>query len=73
VGIVAAPFLATSKTIEADEVREHDAEEMRLSGAPALLTAAHGVRIELHHLHRPLRRRKCVSSWLAVGVTAGCW
>ena len=58
VGIVAALFIDTSKTVEADEVREHDEEEMRLSGVPAFLHAAHGVRIERHHLRRPLRWRK---------------
>ena len=58
VGIVAALFIDTSKTVEADEVREHDEEEMRLSGVPAFLHAGHGVRIERHHLRRPLRWRK---------------
>ena len=57
VGIVAALFIDTSKTVEADEERERT-EGVRLDGMPAFLHAGPAVRLERHHLRRPLRWRK---------------
>jgi sugar phosphate permease len=57
VGIVAALFIDTSKTVEADEQREIN-EGVRLDGMPAFLHAGPAVRLERHHLRRPLRWRK---------------
>jgi MFS family permease len=57
VGIVAALFIDTSKTVDADEERER-LGETTIDGIPGLLHAAPGLRIERHHLRRPLRWRK---------------
>lgn len=57
VGIVAALFIDTSKTVEADEQREVN-EGAQLDGIPAFMHAAGAVRLERHHLRRPLRWRK---------------
>jgi MFS family permease len=62
VGIVAALFIDTSKTVEADEQREIE-EGLPLDGiphdgVPAFLHAGPAVRLERHHLRRPLRWRK---------------
>jgi MFS family permease len=57
VGIVAALFIDTGKTVEADEEREQQ-EGLGLGGMPAFLHAGSAVRLERHHLRRPLRWRK---------------
>lgn len=57
VGIVAALFIDTSKTVEADEERERVAGA-ELGGMPSFLHAGAAVRLERHHLRRPLRWRK---------------
>jgi MFS family permease len=57
VGIVAALFIDTGKTVEADEERERQ-EGVALGGMPAFLHAGAAVRLERHHLRRPLRWRK---------------
>lgn len=54
VGVVAALFIDTSKTVEADEERER-ATGVPLDGMPAFLHAGPAVRLERHHLRRPLR------------------
>lgn len=55
VGVVAALFIDTSKTVEADEERER-ATGVPLDGSmPAFLHAGPAVRLERHHLRRPLR------------------
>lgn len=57
VGILAALFIDTSKTVEADEERER-AAGVELGGMPSFLHAGASVRLERHHLRRPLRWRK---------------
>jgi MFS family permease len=57
VGLVAALFIDTSKTVEADEERE-EREGLSLGGEPAFVHAGQGVRMERHHLRRPLRWKK---------------
>ncbi|SAL20421.1 major facilitator transporter [Caballeronia terrestris] len=57
VGLVAALFIDTSKTVEADEERE-ERESVLLGGEPAFVHAGQGVRMERHHLRRPLRWKK---------------
>ncbi len=57
VGIVAALFIDTGKTVEADEERER-AAGAELGGMPSFLHAGAAVRLERHHLRRPLRWRK---------------
>ena len=56
-GIVAALFIDTSRTVEADEARERlmGAQE---AGAFAFLDAVPTVRLERHTLRRPLRWRR---------------
>ncbi|MFM0644919.1 MFS transporter [Paraburkholderia bryophila] len=54
VGVLAALFIDTSKTVEADEERER-AIGAPLDGMPAFLHAGPAVRLERHHLRRPLR------------------
>ncbi|PQV46700.1 MFS transporter [Paraburkholderia sp. BL21I4N1] len=54
VGVLAALFIDTSKTVEADEERER-ATGVPLDGLPAFLHAGPAVRLERHHLRRPLR------------------
>ncbi|MFM0598254.1 MULTISPECIES: MFS transporter [Paraburkholderia] len=54
VGVLAALFIDTSKTVEADEERER-ATGAPLDGMPAFLHAGPAVRLERHHLRRPLR------------------
>ncbi|MFM0343352.1 MFS transporter [Paraburkholderia sp. RL17-347-BIC-D] len=56
VGMLAALFIDTSKTVEADEERER-AAGVEL-GMPSFLHAGAAVRLERHHLRRPLRWRK---------------
>ena len=59
VGVVAALFIDTSKTVEADEERELARQEDAPLGAmPAFSHAGQPVRMERHHLRRPLRWRK---------------
>ncbi|CAB3738302.1 MFS transporter [Paraburkholderia rhynchosiae] len=57
IGIVAALFIDTTKTVEADEEREREAG-VQIGGMPAFLHAGPAVRLERHHLRRPLRWRK---------------
>jgi MFS family permease len=57
VGMLAALFIDTSKTVEADEERER-AAGVELGGMPSFLHAGAAVRLERHHLRRPLRWRK---------------
>jgi sugar phosphate permease len=57
VGMLAALFIDTSKTVEADEERER-AADVELGGMPSFLHAGAAVRLERHHLRRPLRWRK---------------
>ncbi|MEM5439492.1 MFS transporter [Paraburkholderia diazotrophica] len=57
VGVIAACFIDTGKTVEADEERER-LEGVEMSGMPAFAHAAPGLRLERHHLRRPLRWRK---------------
>jgi MFS family permease len=57
VGIVAALFIDTSKTVEADEERERLLGG-EVGGTLALLHAGPAARLERHHLRRPLRWRK---------------
>ncbi len=57
VGIVAALFIDTGKTVEADEERERAAGG-ELGGMASFLPAGAAVRLERHHLRRPLRWRK---------------
>ncbi|ASL42059.1 putative sulfoacetate transporter SauU [Burkholderia sp. AD24] len=54
VGVLASLFIDTSKTVEADEERER-AVGVPLDGMPAFLHAGPAVRLERHHLRRPLR------------------
>jgi hypothetical protein len=55
--MLAALFIDTSKTVEADEERER-AAGVELGGMPSFLHAGAAVRLERHHLRRPLRWRK---------------
>jgi sugar phosphate permease len=57
VGIVAACFIDTSKTVEADEERERQGLE-DVAGMPAFAHATPALRLDRHHLRRPLRWRK---------------
>ena len=57
VGMVAAMFIDPSKTVDADEERDRAAASS-LGSMPAFLHAAPGLRLERHHLRRPLRWRK---------------
>jgi sugar phosphate permease len=57
VGMVAALFINPLKTVDADEERDRT-EAGSLGGIPAFLQAAPGLRLERHHLRRPLRWRK---------------
>jgi hypothetical protein len=54
VGIVAAFFIDPARTVEADEERER-LEGRPLDSMPAFLQASAAVRLERHHLRRPLR------------------
>ena len=56
-GIVAALFIDTSRTVEADEERERREGGAR-SGAFSFLDAVPAVRLERHTLRRPLRWRR---------------
>ena len=56
-GAVAALFIDTARTVEADEERER-LEGVAASGAFAFLDAMPAVRIERHGLRRPLRWRR---------------
>jgi hypothetical protein len=55
--VVAACFIDTGKTVEADEERER-LEGVEMGGMPAFAHATPGLRLERHHLRRPLRWRK---------------
>jgi MFS family permease len=57
VGIVAALFIDPARTVEADEERER-LEGRQLDGMPAFAPASAAVRLERHHLRRPLRWRR---------------
>jgi sugar phosphate permease len=57
VGIVAALFIDPTRTVEADEERER-LEGRELDGMPAFVQAGAAVRLERHHLRRPLRWRR---------------
>ncbi|NRO96650.1 MFS transporter [Paraburkholderia sp. NMBU_R16] len=56
-GLVAALFIDTDRTVEADEARERN-ESAEASGAFAFLDAMPAVRLERHTLRRPLRWRR---------------
>ncbi|SAL80334.1 MFS transporter [Caballeronia telluris] len=56
VGIVAALFIDTSKTVEADEDRERHV--LMGGGEPAFAHAGQGVGLQRHPLRRPLRWKK---------------
>jgi sugar phosphate permease len=59
VGIVAACFIDTSKTVEADEERERQQGLDDVAGMPAFAHATTPtLRLYRHHLRRPLRWRK---------------
>jgi sugar phosphate permease len=55
VGIVAALFIDTSKTVEADEDRER---HVLMGAEPAFAHAGQGVGLQRHPLRRPLRWKK---------------
>jgi hypothetical protein len=54
--MVAALFIDTSRTVDADEERERN--EGAASGAFTFLDAVPAVRLERHTLRRPLRWRR---------------
>jgi hypothetical protein len=56
-GVVAALFIDTNRTIEADEERERR-EGVREGHGVAFLDAVPAVRVERHILRRPLRWRR---------------
>jgi MFS family permease len=56
-GMVAALFIDTSKTVEADEEHER-MKPAPIEAMPGLLPAVPGLRLERHHLRRPLRWRR---------------
>jgi hypothetical protein len=56
-GMVAALFINPLKTVDADEEDDRTAANS-IGGIPAFLQAAPGLRLERHHLRRPLRWRK---------------